>query len=302
MEDTLKHSWTDHDELEVLAAARRNNEILRGVVTSVSTKSTRVLEEGKYILKEVEVAEFLLERSSIKAYCPAHEFSDREFRSLTGFVGSFQEFIVQNILLDDQIAFVSVKEADQIKKELFWEKLINADQNNELRDETYQGVISGYNPETGNTFVRINGMDCFMRRNDWDHGRVRNIASLVDRGATIDVKVIWIDQESKLVQVSKRATTEDPFNQLEALFDEKAIVAGKVTTVHAIHGIFIKLDNGLEVKGMKPARIEEPEVGDIVTCRIRTIDKKNRHCKVVIIGYPRGKKKRKDLGGFLFDE
>ncbi|MCM3441369.1 S1 RNA-binding domain-containing protein (plasmid) [Metabacillus halosaccharovorans] len=300
MEGTLKQSWTDDVELEVLAAARRNREILKGVVTSVSTKSTRVLEEGKYVQKEMEVAEFLIENSSIKAYCSAHEFSEHEFRSLSGFVGSFQEFIVQDILLDDQIAFISVREADQIKKEVFWEELINADQKDKLSETTYQGVISGYNPETQNIFVRINGMDCFMRRNDWDHGRVRDIASLVDRGTPVDVKVIRIDKERNLVQVSKRATTEDPFNQLEPLRNARAI-AGKVTTVHAIHGIFIKLDNGLEVKGLKPSNIEEPVVGDIVTCRIRTIDKKNRHCKVVITGYPRGKKNRKDLGGFLFE-
>jgi small subunit ribosomal protein S1 len=52
---------------------------------------------------------------------------------------------------------------------------------------------------------------------------------------------------------------------------------------------------------MKPAYLEEPIVGDIVSCTVRSIDKKKRHAKVVIVGYPRGKKKRKDLGAFLFE-
>lgn len=299
MTETLKQSWGNEEELSVLAAARRNKEIMKGVVSAVSLKTSKVLEDGKYVQKEMEIAEFLLE-GGIKAYCTANEFANREYRSLTGFVGTFQEFIVQEIILDDHIAFVSVKEADEIKKSQFWNELESANQADELSNKTYQGVISGYNPETENIFVRINGIDCFMLKYDWDHGRVRDVSSLVERGTTIDVKVLRIDRERGIIQVSKKATTLDPFEKLESMKDAKAIV-GKVTTVHAIHGIFVMLDNGIEVKGLKPARVEEPVVGDIVTCVVREINKKKRHCKVVITGYPRGKQRRKDIGGFLFE-
>ncbi|MFC0273774.1 S1 RNA-binding domain-containing protein [Metabacillus herbersteinensis] len=300
MTEVLNQSWTNDVELETLARARRNREIVKGVVRSLGIKTRKVLENGKYVPKEMEIATFLLE-GGIKAYCPAHEFSSHEFKSLTGFVGTIQEFIIEDIDLEEKVAIVSVKKADEIKKEFLWNDLEYLERKGELDNKIYKGTVAGFNPETERIFIRVNGVDCFMLKYDWDHGRVRDISSSIERGTEIEVKVLRIDKERELVQVSRKATIADPFKSLEQLMKDDEAIAGKVTTVHSIHGVFVQLDVGLEVKGMKPRNIEEPIVGDIVTCKIKEIDKKKRHCKVVIIGYPRGKKKRKDLGGFLFE-
>ncbi|MGN7299762.1 S1 RNA-binding domain-containing protein [Ferdinandcohnia sp. SAFN-114] len=299
MAEIMTQSWTTDEELEVLARARRNNEILTGVVRSVGFKEAKVLEGNKYVKKEMEVITFLLE-GYIKAYCPATEFSEREYRSLIGFVGTKQEFIVTDIDLESRVAVVSVKQADAVKSERFWNELEYLEKKGELANQVYTGVISGFNPETERIFVRINGTDCFMLKYDWQHGRIRDIASQIERGATVQVKVQKFDKEQKLVHVSRKATMVDPYTLLEDLKDAEAVV-GKVTAVDPIHGIYIMLDIGEEVKGMKPRTLEEPVVGDIVSCKIRRIDKAKRSTKVVIIGYPRGKKKRKDIGGFLFE-
>lgn len=297
--EELKQSWKSDEELEELARIRRNRTITSGFVQSVGFLKMPIEENGRKVTKDVEVAIFDL-RSGVRAYCPVHEFSEREYRSLSGFVTTQQEFIIDELDLENRIAIVSVKKADQIKYDQFWSQLQYEEQKGILSENTYEGVISGFNPETERIFVRINGVDCFMLKYDWDHGRVRDIASQIDRGSRVDVKVERIDLERKLVQVSRKATFDDPFDELEKL-KSMDVIGGKISAVHPIHGIFVKLANGLEVKGSKPRNLEEPLVDDIVSCRIQNIDKDNRRCKVVITGYPQGKKKRKDMGAFLFE-
>lgn len=295
--EELKQSWESTEELEDLARIRRHGEITRGYVQSVGFLKMPIEENGRKVTKDVEVAIFEL-MSGVRAYCPVHEFSEREFRSLSGFVTTQQEFIIDELDLQNRIAIVSVKKADQIKKDRFWNQLKYEEQKGILSDETYEGVVSGFNPETERIFVRVNGVDCFMMKFDWDHGRIRDISSQIDRGSKIKVKVERIDVERELIQVSRKATFADPFDDLEKQKSMDAI-GGKITAVHPIYGIFVKLASGLEVKGSKPRSVEEPIVGDIVSCRIQSIDKENRRCKVVITGYPQGKKKRKDIGAFL---
>ena len=299
MAEHFAQSWTSEEQLEELARYRRNNEIVRGVVQSVGTKKTRVLEDGKYVEKEMDVAVFLLE-GGVTAYCPENEFSEYEFKSLNGFTGSIQEFIIDHLDIEGKMAAVSVKKADRIKRNRLFSQLEDMETKKSLKDATFKGTVSGYNPQTNRIFVRVGGADCFMMANDWNWGRVRDLASQIERGTTIEVKVLRFDKERELIQVSRRHAIEDPFKKLEQLKDMQT-VAGKVTGVDPIHGIFVQLDVGLEVKGIKPRTLEEPVVGDIVSCSIRSIDRAKRHAKVVIVNYPRGKKQRKDVGAFLFE-
>jgi small subunit ribosomal protein S1 len=295
----LHQSWMDDEQLSELARIKRNNEITRGVVRSVGYKKIRILEDGHYVTKEVEVAFIMLE-GGVLAYCPAHEFSAHQFKSLNGFTGTIQDVVIDELDLENRLALVSVKKADEIKKQRFYAELEELERKGKLTGKTFEGVVSGYNPKTERIFVKVNGADCYMLKYDWDWGRVRNLGDIIERGEKIKVKVIRFDKDRDLIRVSRKDTMPDPFEILENLKDMET-VAGIVSEVHPIHGIFVQLDVGLEVKGMKPSYLEEPVVGDIVACKVRKIDRKNRRAKVVIVSYPRGKKKRKDIGSFLFE-
>ncbi|KYD21386.1 MULTISPECIES: S1 RNA-binding domain-containing protein [Bacillales] len=300
MTEVLTQSWTNEEQLEELARCKRENKILSGVVRSVTTKTAKVLEDGKYVDKSMEVAVFLLE-GGIMAYCPASEFSDYEYKSLAGFTGTIQEFVIDHLDLEDKTAIVSVKKADAIKRERFFETLEQLDASGKLQEPTFDGVVWGFNPTNRRIHVRVSGVDCFIMPNDWSWDRGRRLEEDVQRGEKIQVKVLRFDKERNLVQVSRRHTMEDPYKKLQLYMDTNSTIAGKVTGVDPIHGIFVKLDEGVEAKAIKPSYLEEPIVGDIVSCVIRKIDRKARRVRVVIIGYPRGKKKRKDLGAFLFE-
>ncbi|WP_235858064.1 30S ribosomal protein S1 [Sutcliffiella cohnii] len=295
----IRDKW-EQEELELLTRARRNSEIVKGIVRTVGFRKMPVeTENGRIETKEIEVAIINL-AGGVTAYCPASEISEREFKSLTGFAGTMQEVIIDRLDIESQIAIVSVKKADKLKAESFWSELDYLQKKGELQDHTFEGVVTGYNAETNNIFVRISGVDTFMSRADWDYGFVPNLSEVIDRGERITVKVRRFDIEQKLVQVSRKAAKEDPFNYLKECENDKAVVA-RVTEVHPIHGIFVKMANNLEVKAMKPRSLPEPIVDDIVSVRVHSIDYKNRRAKVVIIDYPQGKKKRKDVAGFLFE-
>lgn len=294
MEYTLSKEQIEA-QLEQAATLVRTKEIVPAVVKSVGTQTVEI--GGEALKKEIAYLEL---HNGLRAICPAEEFSEHEFASLNGFTGTIQYVVLTHIDLETGTTAASVKQADRIKKTNFKNVLSAAMEADNLLDHEFDGVVAGFNPATNKVFVRVNGTDCYMFPSDWDWNRNRNIEDVIERGQEIKVKVVRCDLSQDLYQVSRRHTIKDPWSEVEQLKNMNT-VAGKVTTVHPIHGIFIKLDNGLEVKGQKPNKMESPDVGDVVTCAVREVDKENRRAKVVIVGYPRGKRKKKDLGGFLFE-
>ncbi|EOR21203.1 hypothetical protein A499_23917 [Niallia nealsonii AAU1] len=49
MAETLKTSWVNDNQLNELAKIKRDRTIIKGAVTAVSTRETKVLEDGKYV-------------------------------------------------------------------------------------------------------------------------------------------------------------------------------------------------------------------------------------------------------------
>ncbi len=289
--------------LEVLAAARRNQEPIKAMVRSVGERKMPVFdkESGKTVTKNVECAVFELE-GGVKGLCPSFEFSGHEFRSLVGFVGTVHDLIVLELDSENKLAVVSVKRADQVKKDRFWSKLetLQKQGEEELRSVDFEGVITGHNLQSQTIFVKVEGQDCFLKRNDFDHTQVRNIAEEAERNSKVTVRVVRFNKETNQVQVSRKLALVDPFEELRQYKEDDAVV-GTVSGVHPEHGIFVQLKKGVQIKASKPKDLEPPIVGDIVTLRIKNVDFEKRQARSVIIGYPQGKKKLKDVTSFLYE-
>lgn len=299
METLTKQSWSQ-EELETLARIHRNQEVVQGMVQSVGFITMPVPQEnGRMVSKETEVAIFRLE-GGVKAYCPATEFSEHSFKTLNGFVGTIQNLMIIRLDLEHQLALVSVKKADQLSKENFWNTIKYLEKKGELQNEVFEGVVWGVNEKNERIHIRVNGADCFMLKYDWDWNNSIDVNTVVERGMKIPVKVLRFDEKLNIVQVSRKDTMQDPFKTLEQM-KEMEVVVGRVHSVHPIHGIFVNLEQGVRLKALKPRHLQEPLPGEIVSCRIREIDAKNRKGKVVIVDYPQGKKKRNDIGSFLFE-
>lgn len=288
-------------EHEYFEAARRNGELVQAMVSSVGERKVPVYEDSvkKKITRNVECAVFEL-GAGFKGICPSFEFSEHEFNSLVGFVGTIHELLILELDVENKLAVVSVKQADQVKRNTFWDTLKTLQAQDALNDVEFEGVITGYNLQSQTIFVKVQGQDCFLKKNDFDHNHVRNILDVAERNTSIPVKVVRFNEETKQVQVSRKLAIPDPFEELRQYEEDDAVV-GTVVTVHPQHGIFVQLKKGVQIKASKPKELEPPIVGDIVTLRIKQVDFEKRHARSVIIGYPQGKKKLKDVTSFLYE-
>lgn len=293
-------SWGNNEELEILAEKQRNKEIVEGVVRSVREKMkvpTNV--DGEVKLTEQDTLIVALP-GGVTGYCPASDFREREFRSLDQFVTHIEPFIISRLDLENQVAYLSGIDASNQLKEELWDRIDELNANNRLEEEVFTGKITGYNQQKGIIYVRISGHDTYMYRSEWDW----NERAVVDaeRGQQIDVKIVLFDKELDAIRVSRKQAMVDPYEILDRL-ELGQIVAGKVVEVHPIHGLFVEIENDVVLKAGKISSLPEPSVGDFVSCRIQRIDSKNRRGRVVILSYPRGRRRDtvKDIGHFLFE-
>lgn len=279
------------EELEFLNEAKRTNQILRGVVKTVSSKKI----SNGYL----EMAHIMLENGTM-VICPKDEFSVYKHSTIRQFAGSIQEFIVKDVNLTERFALVSVKDAQNIKRNTFLNQLRDMEIEGTLESAVFEATVSGVNVKTNNIMLTINGCEAYMYKRHWDYNRIKAIEDVVSIGETVPVKILRYDTERHIFQLSRKAAMDDPFDKIHE-YKQMLSVAGRVTSVDKINGIYVMLDNGLEVKAMKPRAIEEPLVGEVVTCRVHSINEELRHAKVVITGYPRKKMRVKNVASFLFE-
>ncbi|EAR66170.1 possible ribosomal protein S1 fragment [Bacillus sp. NRRL B-14911] len=291
-------SWSDQDSLEILAEKFRNQEIVSGVIrSSMNMKLPVVREDGNKSHVEEETLIVQLP-AGITGYCVTSEFREREYKSLTRFIGTTQQFVITDLNLEHQIALLSEKRAAARIRDSLWDELSMLEEEGQLQKEIFDAVVSGYNQQKGIIYVRLNGQDAYMYRREWSWYERDVVDAQV--GETIQVKIELLDTEQRLLRVSRKMALPDPYDFILTLRKDQ-LIAGKVSEVHPIHGLFVEVENGVVLKAGKVRSLEEPSIGDIVTCRVRSINAEERKGKLMIIDYPRGKRKRKDLGSFLFE-
>ena len=104
----------------------------------------------------------------------------------------------------------------KIKRKKFWDRLEKLEKEEQLQEVTFEGIVTGMNQDTQTVFVKVEGQDCFIKKPDWDYVR-RNLEDVVVRNEKIQVKVVRFDKENELVQVSRKATLDDPLNMLKTI-------------------------------------------------------------------------------------
>lgn len=297
----LIQSWSSKEQLEELTRIDRYKQRIEGIVRSIKSRETRVEVEGKYVPVKKEILIVALP-NGVTGYCPVEQFAIRGYRGYSRFVGQAIEFYIDKIDLNSQILVLNGKTAQVTMIEELWKQLETLQETNELRNQRFKAVVSGVNDDTRTVHVRVHGKDCFITPAEWSWNR-RDSLNIVP-GEEIEVIVRRFDRENELVEVSRRIALPDPYVFLEQL-KPGDVVAGVISAVDPINGIFVELESGLDVKASRLKELEEPVVGERVTCRVMSQITRRNHGRVqgrvVIIGYPNGKRTRRDLGGFLFN-
>ncbi|MEK5149135.1 hypothetical protein MKX53_19310 [Psychrobacillus sp. FSL K6-4615] len=285
---TTMTSWTTDKQLEALTIADRFGELVNGHIRSRGTIEI----EGR----KVDVFYIALPHG-INGYCPVADFRRRGNRGYDEFVGESRSFKITRINQEMKIVFLSEKEGSEITKQKFWADVVELDNKGELEKQTYSGTVTGYNRLKGIIYLDVQGQDCYMFRTEWSWERNAVVDVIV--GETLEVKIQKFDSEAQVVRVSRRLTLPDPYEFVRTLKPNQVLV-GRVVDVHKIHGIFVDIEDGVTLKAGKRRVLEEPDVGDTVRVRFQHFDEAKREGRVVILDYPGGKRKKKDLGSFLF--
>lgn len=289
-------------DLDWLTEKFHYEEVVTGIVKTSDIMTLPLPDnDGKSVRKKVETAVIRFPGGVI-GYCPKSWFREHDFASLNGFIGTEQDVIIKRLDVENGIALVSVVDADKKKSSTFQKEIEFLQEEGKLQSKVYTGIIQGINRRRLTVHIRVNGQDCFLKENEWGWNRRNDIFNEVDRGMEVDVVVKRFDKQPNdtyLVEVSRRLTMPDPFEKISALRQEQNIM-GKVSRVDKSHGIFVVVE-GVELKGSKPRNLPEPVLGEVVNVRVLSVDPENRVGRVVIVNYPRGKKKVKDLSEFLYD-
>mgnify|MGYP001770968001 CR=1 FL=1 len=295
-QDTLSQA-----DLDWLTQKFNYEEVVTGIVKTSDIMTLPLPDEDGKIVNKKEETAVMRFPGGVIGYCPKSWFREHDFASLNGFIGTEQDVVIKQLDIDSGLALVSVVDADKQKAAAFQREIAFLQEEGTLQDRVYTGVIQGINRRRLTVHIRINGQDCFLKENEWGWNRRNDIFNEADRGMEVDVVVKRFDKQidgTYLVEVSRRLTMPDPFEKLSGLRQEQQIM-GKVSRIDKSHGIFVVVE-GVELKGSKPRALPDPVLGEVVNVRVLSVDPENRVGRVIIVGYPRGKKKVKDLSEFLY--
>lgn len=291
----IMKSWTDDDVLKSLAQKQRFSEVVTGVIRGLREMEFPVAGGGTRYIEVLTVA--LPE--GVTGYCPVSDFSSVKFKSHVRFVGRTHNFVIESLNLNNSVALLSGTKAETIGVQKFWNQIEEDEDEGNVTERTYSATVTGRNDSKQVIFVDVEGQVGYLYHSDWAWERGD---TLPDNGTITNVRIASYDKDEQVVRFNRKILLANPFEYVSTLMPGD-IVAGKVQDVHAIHGIYVELENGVSLKASVVRALPNPAVGDMVTCSVTEIKESERggyRGRVRIIGYPRGKKRAKDLGQFLF--
>lgn len=294
-------SWSNESTLDALRIANRKQEIVYGVIRSIKEMNLPVQQtDGSTAVREVPTLIVALP-GGVTGYCPGPDFRDFSIKSFHRFVGTQDAFVITRLDLEQKVAFLSGTKANEMLADQLWTELKAAEKAGNLSEKEYKATVTGINTQKGVVHARIQGQDAYMFRSEWSWNDREGIDAQVGEIISVKVTAISYDTDLKMIRISRKQTLADPMKFLEQIKKDD-VIAGKVVQVSPEHGIFVEVETGVVLKGTKPRALEEPDVGDLVTCRVARVDLEKRRGRVILLNYPQGKRKKKDLGSFLFED
>ena len=292
-------SAIDTDVIKELGDAYRMQSVVYGIIRGLTKRMMPIKENDVFVTKEVDVFQVILP-GNVMGYCPVTEFRYTKLnaRDYAQHVGRKEPFIIQGLDETNQVAVVSCVAALRKMADAFWLSIQDTPDEDVLAG-TYEVDIIHHNLEKRMIYAFFEGQICFMYPRDWNWSE--RGALDVQSGERVKVKIVEFDREKRRIRLSRKSALPDPFDYISGL-NIGDTIAGKISAIHPVHGIWVRFDNEAELKGDVPRSIEAPVLGDVVSCRIQKLDLEERRGRVLITGYPNGKRRNSDIGAFLYGE
>lgn len=237
--------------------AYQNNSILQATLMGIETK----------LNKPCGVVNI----GNIRGYIPL-EFSGcvdmPQLRQLTGTKVAFK---VINYDRDGGVFTASRKAALEHMASVTWKRL-----------ELDQTIIAVVRKVTRNEVVAdIGGIQVTIPISEIRYGWIDDLTEEVKAGDHLRVKVIELDKENKKVEVSAKATQQNPWPDCTKRYFELSEYVGTVSGVRE-YGIFVNLEPNVDAL-VPHMKFEDIKKGDKVLLRITKIDVKQEQIRGRIV-------------------
>lgn len=263
--------WPKREVWEVLRHAWEEKEVMKGKVCSVQKQQGQDQEFAVIQLDDLQ---------EFDAICFAEDFDEHQFKSLAGFVGHDVDVVVQEVDVEQRRLRVSRVNALKKLQSQFWE--------NRKTGDVVEGRISGWNENKQILYLLVQGVTTYLHLRDWSYGYVQNVKEIARLGNRVQVKIIDMNQEQKRVRVGRKPLLKDPWENAESSYKLEDLHLGKVSMIHPKHGIFVRLQEGLEILCYPAKRLQKPVPGLDVTVKITRMDSVQRRGRGIIVNYPHG--------------
>ena len=245
-----------------LEEAYNNEEILEGVVKSVS---------GSGLIVDIGFSDIFM---------PASQYGTRYIKDLETLVGKnvrgkiidFNRRRRRAIFSQRVILEKEQKERQRVARERKEQRFAELEV-----DQTVTGKVKTIT--SFGIFVDLDGIDGFVHRSDLTWARANEPKDIVEKGETIEAKVISKNDEEKKIKLSVKALQPKPWDSFIAQYKEGDEVEVKITNVLDF-GAFAEIIPGVEglihVSAISYDRVESVasvlSPGDVVKVKIIGID------------------------------
>lgn len=140
--------------------------------------------------------------------------------------------------------------------------------------QQHRGIVR--NVQAFGFFVDIGGVDGLVPKREIAWGGVSDPRTAVQRGQSVEVRVLEVDHANKKLTLSCRDLADDPWNRVGADFVEGGLYEGSVVRTEAF-GAFVELDTGLQgLMHVSKLAAGMPQPGERVRVRVLNVDHDRR--------------------------
>ncbi|NLV67909.1 MAG: S1 RNA-binding domain-containing protein [Spirochaetes bacterium] len=149
------------------------------------------------------------------------------------------EFIVKSVDTRKKSAIVSRKDFLDEKNKRNWDEFVLKHKAGDI----IQGEVVKF-VEFG-AFVRIDGIDALLHRNDMSWKKVFKQRKILRQGEVRDFVILSINSEDRRISLGMKQLKPDPWSDLDIRHAPGSVVKGKVVTITAI-GAFVQVEDDVE--------------------------------------------------------
>ncbi|MBD5639888.1 30S ribosomal protein S1 [Clostridium botulinum] len=246
-------------------ASKHSKKILTAHITGIEERSFNEKPTDCAIIQDFDGYKIIL---------PSFVMNVREDRSvLRSLVGSEIDFIVVGIQEDEKIAVASRLAAMEIKRK--------ADLIKHEAGETISCRVVAIG--ASDIVVEFMGLETKINKKEVDYGYIKDLRKYAQVGDRIQAKILEIDAENQILQLSMKALKPSPIEIVEKNYPKNSEHAGKIVNIENF-GIFIELQQGIVILCPPPNWSNfNPNIGDTYLVRIKRIDRERERVSGTLV-------------------